>query len=247
MRGKSGFTLVETIVAVALGAILTLVAYALLSREVTTEKTTAVQALVDSEMARGLQLANSPARMLPYLNLETLGNCLIAERGTGCASFGTWKDLPAPAAPKDPEFATDLDLLGHCRPTAPCLVSRRMRYKWSCTDTACKTLVVEVTVKGSTEAHVKDRGTQISLDRRFLQDRGQLKFHCDPASETIAGIDYAKLTDICTVLGGSDCTMPSQNFTAGGAASDCKTALDASCGPGFATVGLDAASAACVN
>jgi hypothetical protein len=247
-RRETGFSLLEVMGATALAGIVTLGAYSVLTNEVAMDRTSAVQALVGTEFSRGLQLANNPARLLPYLNTQSMGACLSGmEGGSGCLSFGAWQSFPVTSAPNQPQFQANVDLLGPCQPPKPCLVKRNMRFQWVCTAKNCQSLLIEVSVTPDPATHAKERLTQITIDRRMLRDRGQIAFSCDSNAQSVEGVDYLTLTDICTALGPSNCANPMELFTVDGAPADCKPALDSSCGTGYATIGLDASSESCIN
>jgi hypothetical protein len=234
--------------AVALGGVVLLGAYSVLTNEVKMDRSSAVQSLIGTEFSRGLQLANNPVRLLPYLNTQSMGACLTgAEGGSGCDSFGAWQAFPTGNAPNRPQFQADVDLLGPCRASQPCLVSRKMRFRWNCTASSCQSLLIEVSVTPSAGTHAKERLTQITIDRRMLRDRGQIQFNCDANAESVEGVDYVMLSDICAVIDRSTCTEPMAIFTAGGAPTDCKPDLDSTCGTGYSTIGLDTTSETCVN
>jgi len=246
MRNHKGFTVVEMMLALGLTVIVGGVGYAVMTGTLLQEKNTRVISIADSEFATGIHLSRNAARLAPFVNPESLGDCLRTEAGTNCTQHSTWREFPRTTSSGAPTFHSRLGLSGPCGGTVPCLVDRTMRYRWVCTANKCTALETEIKVSSlNKEDHFNERSTTILLDRRQFVERAQLAFECDLLRQSMVGVDYNALRDRCELLHETRCNMPQDSY--GNGSGECRPELVSTCATGFNTLGLDRNNFACAG
>lgn len=253
LRGQAGLSIIEIIFATGVSGLVIYGGTQVVSMSNGLQKGSDGQSLIDRELAAGTQIANNPQRISPFINLPALGDCLMRDQNSDCARFTTegWKDYPAVTNSQGPHFNTNFNHLGPCASpdtAKTCLVQRKMQYRWICTARECSGLEtrVAVTPLNSLADKIKPREVTIKLDRRQFMNRAQVGFVCDALANrrSITGVDYARLSDICKAYDPSPCDLPHKTYQPEGAG-DCREELNASCGQGFSSAGLDNGSGAC--
>lgn len=250
LTNHKGFSLVQTLLGVAIGAITMSAIVAVTSKTVGEVKDADLQALMDSEHANSLHRVSSLQNVIEHFSLQDSGtssalSLCLKGRGTNCTVH---QAAPQTYIDSEGELNGLTGPNGRCQQLSfNCNIEKSAVYSWVCpTATECTKLKITVRTvfRGtSTNKFLHPRVNDFELSTRALLSRGQIDFSC-ANSGLLIGVNYKSLRGICAQLTGTSNTTNFLPARTVGPAMEHNPG-SRTCTNGFTSLGLFSTAATC--
>ena len=247
-NSSRGFSLVEMVVAVGVGATLFGASSVVFLRSVSNMQTVNQQSDVDTLYLLSVQQLRNIAQlktMIPVTANSPLDQCLSG-KGPGCANFG------GEVAFQNPDVSGVFGVHGRCPGGAiqpGCDMRVSSSYQWQCAGAACTSLKISVSVApfevtGQPSRKIAARAGSFLIPVPAFTSKSSIKMTCASSGRLpLAGFNYGDFTDTCAIIPTDrPCGGPAMLY---GQVLVCQPSQDSSCGGGYSGLALYSGQVSC--